>query len=93
MWPATRPSSSPTRDKIALPFRRSPSTRSASAERPKARSLTTRIARMSSGFSGRTVIFFSLFRIYLILVWRSFAVDFVGAIRQTQRALARRLAA
>src|SRR5262249_25643585 len=61
MWPTTRPSSSATSEIVALPFRRRASTRSASTAPPNARSLTIRIAGMSSGFSHRMIIFADIF--------------------------------
>src|SRR5688572_22375997 len=92
MCPTTRPLSSATSDKIALPFRRSASTRSASTARPNACSTTTRMAATSSGFSGRTVNIPSTSSEWLLVFPQldfgyGLAVDFVGAVGQAQRAL------
>src|SRR5262249_32107241 len=94
MWPTMRPSYSATRDNIALPFRRSASTRSASPARPNACSLTMRIAETSSGRSGRTVIFPSISSVSLLVfpqlkLGDRLAVYLVGAVSQSQRALVR----
>src|SRR5262249_33592040 len=81
--------SSATSENIALPFRRNTSTMSASAARPKARSITILIAGMSSSFSSRMMIISRLFVFFQLKLGDGFAVDFVRAVGQAQRALVR----